>query len=135
VTTTVVRVELGGESYALPVEQVLEVTPFEEVAPVPGASPALLGVRNLRGQVLPVVDLGGLLELPSAGRGRIVVTEAGGRRAGLAVGSVAGVESLPEAREPADSPYLRGAALVDGQLVGMLELELVLDSVQAAAAA
>ena len=51
------RLRVGGERYALPIENVLEVTPLGELSGVPGAGGAVLGVRNLRGQVLPVFDL------------------------------------------------------------------------------
>jgi purine-binding chemotaxis protein CheW len=132
----VVRVAAAGESYALPVDEVLEVAEFEGVTAVPGSAPAVLGVRNLRGAVLPVVDLAGVLGLPRAGAPeRIVVAAEGGRTAGLAVDSVAGVEALPDASEPTDSPYLGGAALTDGALVGLVDLGAVLDAAQGAAAA
>ena len=60
---------------------------------VPGARPALLGIRNLRGQILPVVDLAPLLGDPADQRRgtRLLVAEAGGRRAGFAIDEVTGV--------------------------------------------
>jgi purine-binding chemotaxis protein CheW len=126
-----VRVAAAGESYALPVDAVLEVAQLEGVTPVPGATPTVLGVRNLRGAVLPVVDLAGVLGLRRAdGPQRIVVAAEGGRIAGLAVDSVAGVQSLPDASEPADSAYLFGASLTDGVLVGLVDLSSVLDAAQ-----
>lgn len=132
-TSLHVRVGVAGEDYALAVDDVLEVAEVGEISPVPGASPALLGVRNLRGQVLPVIDLAGVLGLGrSTSPERIVIAEDRGRRAGLAVDSVAGVENLPPASEPADSPHLKGAALTGGALVGVVELASVLDAAQEA---
>jgi chemotaxis signal transduction protein len=117
------------------VDDVLEVAELGEIAPVPGAGRALMGIRNLRGQVLPVIDLASVLGLAGKGRPeRIVVTEDGGRKAGLAVDSVDGVESVPEATEPAESPHLRGAALTGGALVGVVEISSVLDASQEVAA-
>ena len=87
-------------------------------------------MRNLRGQVLPVVDLATVFELPPANPERIVVAEHGGRRAGLAVDTVAGVEQLPEASEEVDSRHLVGAALTDGALVGVIDVGSVLDAVE-----
>jgi purine-binding chemotaxis protein CheW len=134
-TSLFLRVGVAGESYALPVDEVLEVADFAGVTPVPGAPPGLVGIRNLRGAVLPVVDLATVLGLRRAGApARIVVTQQGGRTAGLAVDFVAGVEPLPDATEPAESSHLSGAALADGALVGMLDLRAVLDAAQGVAA-
>src|SRR6478609_4063621 len=102
-----VRVCVGREHYAVPVEHVLEVAESGDVAPVPGAPAQIMGVRNLRGQIVPVISLAR----------RFVVAELGGRRGGLAVESVLDVGELPGASEATESPYLDGAALVDGTLV------------------
>jgi len=127
-----VRVRVAGEHYALPVDGVLEVAELGDVTPVPGAPPAVLGVRNLRGQLVTVVDLATLLGLEADGPPeRIVVTEEGDRRAGLAVDSILEVEAFAQPTEAAESDYLVGAALVDGDLVGVVNLRAALDSVAA----
>jgi purine-binding chemotaxis protein CheW len=124
---------VGGEQYGVPVEDVLEVADAGDIVPVPGSGAALLGVRNLRGQVLPVVDLAAVLGLPrTAMPGRVVVVADGGRAAGLGVDSVKGVESLPEGREEADSPHLTAAAVVDSALVGLVNVTSVLDAAEGA---
>ena len=123
-----VRVRVAEEHYALPVDRVLEVAELGELTPVPGAPAQIIGVRNLRGQVIPVIALATLLGLPGAEPERIVVAEAGERRAGLAVDVIVDVSELPEASEQVDSPYLTDAALVDGVLVGMLDADAVLSS-------
>jgi purine-binding chemotaxis protein CheW len=125
-----VRVRVADEHYALPVADVLEVAELGDVTPVPGAGPAVLGVLNLRGQVLPVIDLATLFELPPADPERIVIAVHGDLRAGLAVDVVAGVEPLPEAAEEVDSRHLAGAALADGELVGVIDVGSVLDEVE-----
>ncbi|MBV8080522.1 MAG: chemotaxis protein CheW [Actinobacteria bacterium] len=85
-------IRVGGERYAVPVENVREIADFGLVAALPGAGPAVLGVRNLRGQVLPVFDLAAVLGVERAdGPLRILVAEDGGRRAGLAVDDVTDV--------------------------------------------
>jgi purine-binding chemotaxis protein CheW len=129
-----VRVRVGDEHYALPVDDVLEIAEYGEVAPVPGAAAAVLGVRNLRGQVLPVVDLARVFGLTRGAKPeRIVVTDESSRRVGLAVDSVVGVEPLPKATEDAESPHLDGAALADGALVGVVNVGSVLDASQGSA--
>jgi purine-binding chemotaxis protein CheW len=126
-----VRVRVANEEYALPVADVLEVAELGDVAPLPGAGPAVLGVRNLRGQVLPVVDLATVFGLARAMAPRaVVIAEQGGRKAGLAVESVAGVEVLPDASEEVEARHLARAALADGALVGVVDVGSVLDAVE-----
>ena len=128
-----VRVRAGGEEYALSVRDVIEVAEVGRVTPVPGAPPAVVGVRNLRGAVLPVRDLAGMLGVPQPPSSRrIVVAEQGHLRAGLAVDSVIGVEELPPATETADSRHVLGAVLADGALIGIVDVGSVLSSAQEA---
>jgi chemotaxis signal transduction protein len=126
-----VWVRVGDEDYALSVENVLEVADIGEIVAVPGAPEAVLGLRNLRGNVLTVVDLLAVLHLAQAGkRERIVVAEDGGRKAALAVDSVVGVQEFPGSREEVESPYLQSAALIGGALVGVIDVKSILDAVQ-----
>jgi purine-binding chemotaxis protein CheW len=122
-TAVHVRVLAGGEHYAIPVDGVLEIADRGDVSEIPGAPPEVLGVRNLRGQVIPVIDLARGLGLQSSSeRERIVVVEDSGRLAGLALDEVVDVGSLGEVTEDVDSPYLRGALLSDGALVGVIDI-------------
>lgn len=128
--TVHVRVRVGGESYALPVENVLEVAELGEIAPVPGAAPSVLGVRNLRGQVLPVFDLARIFGIPREGTSaRLLVAEDGPRRAGFAIDEVTDVGDLPDPDEEGESPFLRGAALVGDALVGVVDVPRLFDAV------
>src|SRR5439155_1399453 len=112
------------------VADVLEVAELGGSPAVAGAANAVRGVGNLRGRVLPVVDLATVFGLPRAEPpGRVVVAERGGSAAGLAVDSVAGVEQLPEASQEVDSPHLVGAALADGSLIGVVDVDSVLEAV------
>jgi purine-binding chemotaxis protein CheW len=125
-----VRVLAGEEHYALPVEAVLEIADLGHVTPVPGAPSGVLGVRNLRGQVIPVIDLATILGLSAdADCERIVVTEDGDRRAALAVTSTVDVGELGLATEEVESPYLSGALLVEDALVGIVDVPALLAAV------
>jgi purine-binding chemotaxis protein CheW len=126
-----VRVRVAGEHYALPVEQVLEVADLGEIASVPGSPPEIAGVRNLRGQVIPVIGLATMLGLSGGEPSRVVVAESGELRAGLVVDEVLDVGELPSASEQVESDYLLGACLVDGELVGVLDLDAILTPVGA----
>jgi chemotaxis signal transduction protein len=131
-----VRVRAGGEQYALPVQGVREITKRERITPVPGAPVGVLGVWNLRGDVIAAVDFAGLLGLEGfadTGEARIVVVEHGELRAGLAVEAVTEVGPLPAAIEPAESDYLRGAVRIDRVPVGVVDLGALLGAAAAGA--
>jgi chemotaxis signal transduction protein len=129
-------VVLGGERYAVPVDVVLEVVRVGRLTAVPAAPRAVLGVVNLRGEVLPVLDVAGLVGLaPAAPDRSIVVVEHAGRRAGLAVEALLDVAPLPAVLDEAEGPCLLGSALVDGSLVGVLDVGALFDAVQCGAPA
>jgi purine-binding chemotaxis protein CheW len=130
-----VRVRLGREHYALPVDLALEVAELGDLTPVPGSPPAVLGLRNLRGQVIPVLSLATVLGLSPGDPLRIVLAELGDRRAGLAVDSIVDVGALPAPSEQVDSPFIAAATLVDGTLVGFLDAEAILSTASSAGAA
>jgi chemotaxis signal transduction protein len=126
-----VLVTVAGEHYALPVDAVSEVAEYGTVAPVPGAPATVLGVRNLHGNVLLVLDLATVFGIDREGLPqRVAVVEHESVKACLAVDSVVGVEVLPEAAEEVESRYLRGAALNGGALVGIVDVPLVLSAVR-----
>jgi purine-binding chemotaxis protein CheW len=54
----VIVLELGGERFALPTSAVCEILPLGNLTPVPTAPPSVCGVVQVRGQVIPVLDLG-----------------------------------------------------------------------------
>ena len=67
-----VRLRVGRERFALPIENVREVAERGTLSAVPGASGAVLGVRNLHGSVLPVFDLARVLAITGAAAPRVV---------------------------------------------------------------
>jgi chemotaxis signal transduction protein len=90
-------------------------------------------VRNLRGQILPVIDLALLLESPAAAPpSRLLVAEAGGRKAGFAIDEVYDVGTLPDPTEETDSRFLQGALLDGGELVGVIDVPAVFESLERA---
>lgn len=124
---THVRVQVAGEQYALPVETVLEVAERGEITPVPGAPPDVIGVRNIHGQVIPVIDMAGRLGLDRDTEAPlIVVAQDGGRQAALAVDEVLAVGEIPEASNETESDLLAGAAAIEGSLVGIVNVAAVL---------
>lgn len=123
-----VRVAVGNERYGLAVETVREVTAADTLVDVPGAGPHVAGVRQLHGELLPVVHLSKILGADAGEPAQIVVVEDRGRRAGLAVDAAEAVEELPEP-EPHEVALTRGAVLHHGRLVAIVDVPKLLDAV------
>jgi purine-binding chemotaxis protein CheW len=66
-TTDVITFALDGEQYCIETRCVREVRRFGEVTRLPGVPDFLVGVTNLRGEILPLIDIRRFLELPSKG--------------------------------------------------------------------
>lgn len=117
---------LDGQRYALPLGSVEKVLPMVEVSPLPKAPAIALGVINLHGAVVPVLDLRRRLGLPPHAYGptaHLLVTTTPGRRLALPVDEVLGVTQItaeavipPEALLPAMDQLAGIVALPDGLL-------------------
>jgi purine-binding chemotaxis protein CheW len=129
---------LGREEYGVEVrlvQEIIRVTPITRVPRTPGF---IKGVINLRGRVIPVVDLKAKLGLGEVETGskkaRIVVANLDGRLFGLLVDAASQVQKIPgSAVEPVpeevvevDSNSLRGVAKLEGRLVILLDLKRAL---------
>jgi chemotaxis signal transduction protein len=116
----------------MPVDHVREVSDLGEVTPVPGSPPELLGVQNLRGQILPVVDLARLLGIArTAPPSRLLVAEAQGVQAGFVIDDVSFVGELGDLAEETESDLLVGATLAGGELIGVIDVPRLFDSLTA----
>jgi chemotaxis signal transduction protein len=123
------RVVVGRERYALSVHQVRAVELLGVPTPVPGAGRHVSGVRSLRGELLPVVDLAGMLGLEAGTARRLVVVEDGLRRAGLAVDRVEDIEVVDETQiTPGASALTLGSVVGTEHLVGILDIAATLDT-------
>ena len=129
-----VTFRLDGELFALPLASVTEVMRMVAVTALPDSPAWLAGVINVRGDVVPVVDLRRRLNLPIQSAGldsRIIVVDMGGRAVALIADSTANVLSLPaESVRPPDELTRQAhpveAMARDGdQLVPVLDLRQV----------
>jgi purine-binding chemotaxis protein CheW len=120
---------LAGERYALETRVVREIVRFADFTPVPGAADFLVGVTNLRGEVLPVIDLRRFFDLPDRGltdQSRVLVLGHEQRELGVLADVAHEVISLhrDQVLEPTAAPsigrdYIRGVTrdalvLLDG---------------------
>jgi purine-binding chemotaxis protein CheW len=130
-----VRVRVGVETYALPVESVLEVSRLGDVTHLPGSGAAVLGVLNLRGRVVPMFDLATAFGIRGEDRpSHVIVIESAGRLAGLAVDDVLDVAPLEGPVQQAQADYLEGSTLQDGELIGLIDVGRMFAALERAAA-
>ncbi|GID28664.1 chemotaxis protein CheW [Paractinoplanes brasiliensis] len=134
-----VTFDMAGERYAFPMRQVQEIIRMPAVVKVPLGPPALEGLANLRGRVLPVVSLRECCTMPEAEHDettRVIVVD-GGVPLGFVVDRVASVISIdPADMEPADSVQstVRSDVLVgviksnDGQMTSVLNVDRLVGS-------
>jgi purine-binding chemotaxis protein CheW len=87
---------ISGRAYACPVSAVREVVPLGRVARLPGAPATVLGLINVRGRIVTVVNTASVLHPRDAARrlGMVLIVDIGPRGVGLAVESVADVRAL-----------------------------------------
>jgi purine-binding chemotaxis protein CheW len=139
------RFAVGDERYAVRIDAVREILEVTRTTPLPLMPAFVRGVMNLRGAVVPVIDLGARLGLAVATVGRrscvvIVETSAGAEtpamRLGMLVDAVYEVfDAQPDALEPVprlgtriDPSFIRSMARVRGQTTPELHLDAVLDA-------
>lgn len=92
-----VTFSLGSETYGIDVMQVREVLRSSEISPVPGAPAYVLGIINLRGNVVSIIDTRSRFGLPQQDTddaSRILILEAGDHAVGFLVDSVSEVAEL-----------------------------------------
>ncbi|HEY3854290.1 MAG TPA: chemotaxis protein CheW [Verrucomicrobiae bacterium] len=103
--------QLAAESYALETRWVREVSNFKDLTPLPCCPPFVLGIVNMRGRILPVLDLRKFFDLPEKGitdLHRIVFVGGNGLELGLLADSIVGVRSIPASDLQATLPTLDG---------------------------
>jgi purine-binding chemotaxis protein CheW len=129
--------DLAAEGYGVDISAVREIIRMQDITKVPGAPPFVEGIINLRGSVIPVVDLRKRFALEASERNRdnrILVVDIGGQDIGVVVDAVTEVLRITaDSVEPpsavittADSVYLLGIVKLEGRLVILLDLEKVL---------
>lgn len=127
ITRQLVVFMLGSEEYGLPIQSVQEVIRFQQPRAVASSDPSLLGVINLRGQIVPVHDVRPQLGLPvsDTGEEKIVLVGTDTAMAGIVVDDVSEVllvdstefEDLPAA----GSKIVEGIVKVDSRLIILLD--------------
>lgn len=132
-----VTFKLAGETYGINVMQVQEVLRYTEIAPVPGASSHVLGIINLRGNVVTVIDTRlrfGLMGGDVTDHTRIVIIETQHHVVGMLVDSVAEVvylrqseiDSTPNVGNDESAKFIQGVCHKDNELLILVDLDKLL---------
>jgi purine-binding chemotaxis protein CheW len=132
-----VTFRLGGETYGINVMQVQEVLRYTEIAPVPGAPAYVLGIINLRGNVVTVIDTRhrfGLAASEISDHTRIVIIEADNHVLGILVDAVAEVvylrqseiETAPNVGNDESARFIQGVCNKNDELLILVELDKLL---------
>ena len=130
----VVEFMLGHERYAFESSYVSEVHPLRDLTPLPGTPAFVLGIVNLRGQLLPVIDLDQFLDLrkrEETAHSRVIVLSVDGVRLGVIADSIVGVRSIATGQIQASLLTLTGLCAeslkgVDGNRLAILDAAAIL---------
>ena len=136
---------LSGGGYGVDIGTVREIIRMQEITQIPKTPPYVEGVINLRGRVIPVLNLRERFGMEAGEESlakRIVVVDTGEQSMGFVVDAVSEVLRVPRtAVEPppsvvtsADSDYVVGIVKLPDRLISLLDLERMLDGFEAAAA-
>lgn len=133
---------LGGETYGIDILQVQEIRELEHVTRVPRVQPAVRGVINLRGAIVPIVDLGLMFGFPEPMKlegSSAIVLNVDRRLVGLVVSGVSDVVALaedeivpaPDLGERPIAAAIKGIGTRDGISVPLLDVDQILGRIKA----
>ena len=137
-TSQFVGFQLDGQAYAFRIEQIQEIVILDQVTRTPQVPDYCDGVSNLRGSIIPIINLRRLFGLepkPADGETRTIVVNVGERTMGCTVDMVSHVvrilaediQPAPETVTADGADYIAGFARLDGELVVVLDIDRLLD--------
>ncbi len=128
---------LGAEEYGVEILKVQEIKGYSQVTPIPNTPPYVKGVMNLRGSIIPVVDLRSKLSMDETAYNQftvIIVVRVGPKTVGLVVDAVSDVlniptqdvQATPDFGAQVDARFISGMAKAGDKLVVLLDIDKVL---------
>lgn len=130
--------KLGSENYAVQLLKIKEVIPHPETTPLPNGPSHFLGIMNLRGQIISVVDLRKKLKIAVSDEeteNAVIIMNFDGISIGLVVDSIDKVlnvainevSEVPEVESAVNGKYIQGIFKQEDNLIVLLNLEKVLN--------
>lgn len=140
-----VAFRVGSQEFCVDIMSVREIRGWTPATAIPHAPKFVRGVINLRGAVLPIVDLAARLGLPMVeptARHVIIVSQVGDRIAGLLVDAVSDILSLdpiliqptPDVASQIARSFVRGVVAMEGRMISIIALEAILPAIDREAA-
>jgi len=136
---------LGAEQYAIDILRVREIRAYMPVTRIANSAPAMKGIFDLRGSIVPVFDMRVLLGLPPADVASpvVIILDIDGRPAGIVVDEVCQVVALdrdavkpvPSASCNLDAACIRGATSIDSGMLIVLDIARLMLTLEAPAPA
>jgi purine-binding chemotaxis protein CheW len=125
---------LGSEEYMVDIVRVREIIMLEEITYVPRVEEHIEGVINLRGEVVPIINLRvklGMAQADFTPRSRILIAEVAGGLVGFLVDAVTSVMRLPEsginyassALGEVSADYIKGVGRNGGRILGWMDVD------------
>jgi purine-binding chemotaxis protein CheW len=136
---------VGAQEFCIDIMSVREIRGWTPATALPHAPAYVRGVINLRGSVLPIVDLAERLGFPqtdASARQVIIVVQVGAQIIGLLVDAVSDILTLtteniqptPDVASDFVKSFVRGILAIDGRMIGVIELDGVMTTESEAAA-
>ena len=132
-----IEFSLGREDYAIPLLMVREVISVPDTTPIPKSPSHFLGIMNLRGQVISVVDLRKKLKIDAKQdkEEAVIIVDIGGMNIGVVVDSINKVlafsseeiSEMPEVENQINTHYIFGVYKKENSLTVLLDIAKVLD--------
>lgn len=133
---------LGEQEFCVDITSVRDIRGWTKTTPLPHSSPYVKGVINLRGAVLPVVDLAARLGFQAAepnARHVIIITQVGSQTIGLLVDAVSdiltvdsgAIQATPNVASELARSFMKGVIAMEGRMISLIALDNVLTQNQA----
>jgi purine-binding chemotaxis protein CheW len=131
----VLEFQLAHETFAIELHHISEVFPLKELTPLPCVPPFVLGIINVRGRILPVIDIKKFIDLPSGGLtdlNKVIILNNEEMELGILADSILGLRLITpeETKPPTSAPagvhaeYLKG---VTGERLVILDASKILN--------
>lgn len=136
---------IGEQEFCVDIMAVREIRGWTPATPLPRSPGYMKGVINLRGAILPIIDLGarfGLTASEPTARHVIMVAHVGGRLVGLLVDAVSdilqlsdtAIQATPDVASELVKTFVKGIFALDGRMISLIELEQIIPESEVEAA-